>query len=164
MDQIKIDDFKRDYPNEPFPSYKKLSKDETLEIRRALATKMGRAPSVDPLELVKTIALRSSEMPAINAEDEGLNLSSLLAQSAIKPSLRVLINWYRFDDIDQLAFDDLSKYLQDLWYPAADAIDIFDETLNWILSIDYSGAISLLKLNGKSELTSRKPRKSRQDL
>ena len=79
------------------------------------------------------------------AEDENFSLKSLLKELDIEVKGKIFINWYRFDNVDEISLDDLSHYFDDLWYPAADAIDVFDNTFGWILSINYSGNISLLK-------------------
>jgi len=146
MDQIKIDDFARDHPAESFPKYRKLSAEDTSWIRNAIVRKLGLVPEVTPLELVKTVSDMSTEVPNVNAEDQNLDLRRLLTKIGVTPKQKVLINWHRFDDVDEMSLDELSKYLLDLWYPRAEAIDIFDDSLSWILSIDYSGTMSLLKL------------------
>lgn len=63
------------------------------------------------------------------------------------PGEKALVNWYRLDEIDEMNMSDFSRYFDDLWYPAADHIDVFDHTISWIVSIDYSGTLSLLRLN-----------------
>lgn len=44
----------------------------------------------------------------------------------IKPQTNVYINWYRYDQVDEMAFVDLDKCFADIWYPGPDDIDIFD--------------------------------------
>lgn len=58
---------------------------------------------------------------------------------------KVYINWHRFDKIDQMQFPDLMGHFDDIWYPGADDIDIFDDSLNWVASVSHFGNVRLLK-------------------
>lgn len=49
----------------------------------------------------------------------------------------VLINFCRFDDIDEMKLDDLNKYFYDIWYPVAEDIEIFDRECSWMILISY---------------------------
>jgi hypothetical protein len=146
MDKIKLEDFVRDHPGEIFPENRLLSEQDTTYIRRIIASKLGLAPNVAPLNLVRAVADKAMTLPQINAEDESPDFRALLYEAGVNPRDKVLINWYRFDRIDEMSLDDFSRYFGDLWYPAADNIDLFDHSLSWILTIDYSGTVSLLRL------------------
>ena len=74
-------------------------------------------------------------------------MKATLQEIGIVPSEKVLINWFRFDQIDKMKSDDVSQYFDDFWYPAADAIDIFDRSLTWIVSVGYSGDVSLFEVS-----------------
>ncbi len=41
----------------------------------------------------------------------------------------------------------MSRWFDDIWYPASDDIDLFDSTLDWILSVSHSGLIDLRRLD-----------------
>ena len=146
MDVIKLEDFARDHPGEKFPEYRTLTEQETAEIRKKLADKLGLPGTATGLELVKAVAERGLEISQTNAEEKTPDFPALLRKPGISLKERILINWYRFDRVDAMSLNDFSKYFADLWYPGADHIDIFDESLGWIMSIDYSGSVSLLKL------------------
>lgn len=144
MDTVKLEDFVRDHPGEAFPEYRTLSEQDAAKIRRVIASKLGLAPNVTPLELVCEVADKGITVPRINAEDRTPDFRAPLYEAGVIPKDEVLINWYRFDRIDEMTLNDFSRYFGDLWYPAADNIDLFDQSLIWILSIDYSGTVSLL--------------------
>ena len=146
VDKVKLEDFTRDHPGEKFPEYRTLTDEETAGIRDQIIDRLGLPYTVTGLELVKAVVDKQSKIPQVDAEEETPDFAALLRESGIIPGEKVLINWYRFDRIDEMSLDDFSKYFTDLWYPAADHIDIFDDSLSWILSIDYSGSVSLLKL------------------
>ncbi|HYY94287.1 MAG TPA: hypothetical protein VE713_07180 [Pyrinomonadaceae bacterium] len=144
MDQIKIENFAREHPGVAFPTFRTLSAQETERIRGLLAVKLNLPSHIPSLDLVCNLSEKAVTLPKVSAE-ERFNLSSLLKDLGIEARDKVLINWYRFDDVDEISLSDLSLYFDDVWYPAADAIEVFDETLKWIVSIDYSGHIGILK-------------------
>jgi hypothetical protein len=146
MDIIKIQDFARDYPGQKFPEYATLPAQLTSHIREKIRERMGLPNTVTDLELVKAVVDRELELPQINADEKTPDFPALLRENGISPEEKILINWYRFDEIDEMSLSDFSTYFDDLWYPAADHIDIFDYSLSWMLSVAYSGSVSLLRL------------------
>lgn len=146
MDKIKIEDFARDHPNKKFPAYRTLDAQEAKEIRFLLAERMGVPADITPLDLVKQVTTKSTPIPHVNAEDDGFSVIGLISELGVNSKDDILINWYRYDHIDEMRLSDVSRYLDDLWYPVAEEVDLFDESLKWILSIEYSGAISILEL------------------
>ena len=66
--------------------------------------------------------------------------------SATQPAATVYINWRHFESLDEMAFVALAKYFDDIWYAGADDIDIFDDTLSWVLSVRHDGEVRALKL------------------
>lgn len=146
MDTVKIDNFKRYYPMSDFPLYRTLSPQESERIRRSLGARLGIPDSTSPLDLVKYVSMKSTIIPNFDAEQEDFDLNTLLNSLGIERKENVLVNWYRYDRIDEMTFADLSKYFHDIWYPRADDIDIFDKSLDWILSVGYSGVVSVLRL------------------
>jgi hypothetical protein len=88
---------------------------------------------------------RQSFIESENADSDSFDLRRVFEKLQIKPLDEVFINWYRFDQMDSISFDDLAKYFDDIWYPSADDIDIVDSSLEWILQIDHDGYIKVLK-------------------
>lgn len=83
-------------------------------------------------------------IPYFNTNNETeCQLSELFNTLAFSLS-NVFINWYRFDDIDKMSLKDLDQYFYDIWFPATDDIDIFDDTFKWIVSIFHDGIISCI--------------------
>jgi len=147
VDEIKIQDFQRDYPGENFPEYRTLSDEEAFRIQLTIITKLGLPQTTSPLDIVKSLEKTSILVPNCNAEDADFELITILTELGINTESTVYINWFRFDKIDELRLVDVSKYLDDLWYPVADSIDVFDESLSWILSIGYFGELLLIKFS-----------------
>jgi len=148
MEQRNIDGFKHEYPDKKFPDFRHLSLEETEKIRLTIKEKLNLSINLSDLELVKTLYSLSKlcEDDEDYAEDENFNLLNCLKKNQISPNEKVYINFYRFDDVDELALDDVVKYFEYMWYSYSDDIDIFDSSLSWILSIDHNGQIYVLKI------------------
>ena len=146
MDEIKVQNFTREHPGTQFPHYRPLSEREAEELRRRLCLRLGLPPETSPLDLVHTLFNRSAAVPHVNAEDENFSLKAVLREVGIEPDSKVFINWHRFDQVDELNLDALATRFDDIWYPAADDIDIFDKGLEWVLSVGYSGTVRVLKI------------------
>ena len=56
----------------------------------------------------------------------------------------MLINFCRFDDIDEMKLDDLNKYFYDIWYPVVEDIEIFDRECNWMILISHDGDVGYI--------------------
>lgn len=150
MDAIKIDNFGREHPNKDFPRFRSLSIASGNKIQKFLERKLGLSPDSSSLELVKELRANSSLIPDVHAESDTFNLRSTLLNEGIVPKGQMFINWYRFDQIDEISLDDLSTYFDDIWYPAADDIDIFDDSISWIMSIGYSGEVMILRFDERN--------------
>jgi hypothetical protein len=55
------------------------------------------------------------------------------------------VSWYRVDQIDEIAFDDLATWFDDIWYPNSDDLDICDDTLSWVVSINHEGDVNWIR-------------------
>lgn len=146
-DSAKTITFESVYSKEELTSYRKLSPEECLDIKAVLIDKLGLSDDISSLDLVKYIAQGSAFIPDINIENADFNLVNLLSSHDVKPDEKLFINWYRYDDIDEISLEDLSNHIKDIWHPKADDVDIFDISMKWILSIDHDGFVSLFLLN-----------------
>lgn len=150
MDPIKIENFESQYPGEFFPYFRQLSSKECLDIRNALIQKLKLSKDVSSLDLVNHIAETGQFIPNQNTESPDFNLTEVLKSQNIILNKNIFIswlNWSRFDIIDEIKVNDLSNHFDDVWYPAADDIAIFDTSLDWILIVYHYGGISLKLLN-----------------
>jgi len=142
MDEFKKELFARHHPGKTFPTCCAMNENEMRDIRRILSAKLGLS-SDDGLALVQAVTLNVIMLQDQNAEDDQFNLRKVLTSAGVQSLATVCINWYRFDDIDRIALADLSQYFGDVWYPSSDQIEIFDQTLNWILSVADNGTLGL---------------------
>jgi len=140
-----LENFAREYPGKSFPDYRSVSAIEAEQTKLRISMQMDFPPSASSLELVRLVREQSTVLSNVNAESDDFNLKSVIFRAGIMPKEEIYINWHRFDEIDRMRLEDLSGYFEDIWYPSADDIDLFDDSLSWIFSISYSGNISYLR-------------------
>lgn len=139
MEDFKVDLFKEEYKIN-FPNYIHLPESDCLELIRVISKKY----KISVESLVKELNSIQSFLENVNAKDD-FKLIDVLNRLSIKPSSQIYINWYRFDDIDVFDIIDLDKYFYDIWFSSSDDIDLFDKSLDWIISIRHDGCISFVK-------------------
>lgn len=152
MHPIKIENFRDSYPHEVFPPFRTITVPEAESYRLKMARHLALSEDSDGLTLVRELFGRASELEGVNAEDEGFVLTDVFGILEITPKPKVFINWYRFDDIDEMAYSDLCKWLPEIWYPGPDDIDIFDESVDWVISIIHDGTIRYLHADKGKDL------------
>ena len=86
---------------------------------------------------------------AINANSKSFELLATLRKLNVLPQERAYLNFYRFDNIDEMSIFDVSADFRFIWYPQSDDIDIFDSTLTWILSVSHDGELSLVRFDNQ---------------
>jgi hypothetical protein len=146
MENFKIDNFVRENPSCIFPDVLTLTQDETLSIRSKLIDLLKLDPTVDSLKLINFLWGKSSAINSINAEEEDFNFLEIIRLAGITPKQSVLVNWDRMETIDQIRLDDFCKYFSDIWYPSSDDIEVFDDSLTWMVFVGHSGDIRLTQL------------------
>ena len=149
MDIAKIERFQLDNPGQSFPPFRRLNAKESEEIRESIMGKLSLDRGTSGLALANRVLELSVALEGPNAEAEGFSLLPVFEELCLKPQESVYVNWYRYDNIDSVAFKDLVAVFDYVWYPAADDIDLFDASLNWILSITHYGQICILKLDSE---------------
>lgn len=148
MESFKIEQFEQENGVGSFPHFKSLTAEECEQVRRRIALSLGLEPNVDSkILLEKIFSLRINRM--VNFVNGALDLASELASISVDAESLVFINWYRFDDIDQIKLGDLSIHFNDIWHPIADDIEIFDSTLSWVASISHYSVFRLFYLDGQ---------------
>jgi hypothetical protein len=144
MENFKIEHFKKDNPSKEFPWFKALSSDEARVVYEEISRKIGK--NIDPDQLVIKIDEAGKPIKSFNANNEDFVLNKVFETLNISPTENVFINWYRFDNIDEICLEDLNLHFDDVWYPGSDDIDIFDANFSLILSVSHGGAIKILRI------------------
>ena len=144
MDRHKIDNFKRANPGSAFPRFRQLTEDERDGVK-ALVSKALRVPILgDVDELLRVIHGSTSIYTDRVPKAGGLPPGAPLARFGVSAGSQILINWHRFDAIDEMSLGDLELYFDDIWYPGADDIEVFDHTCAWFLLVSHDGLIDLV--------------------
>ena len=140
MDQIKLENFRKEHGFE-MPIIRSLLPGECLKIRENLLHKF----SLDDIDEFFKID-KFNRLDGFNANEENFDLKTAFSELGIAMPNEICINFNKFESIDILRFDDLSKFFSDIWYPSLDDIEIFDINLNWIISVRHYGGIYYVKL------------------
>jgi hypothetical protein len=145
MQEFKRKHFEAAHPGTPYPRVETLSEGEATALRARIAERV-KCSADDGLALVQSLAARSVLVEGIAADSDDFHLLGTLWRFRVRPQPTVFINWYRFDNVDRIDVEDLSRHFGDIWYPSSDDIDILDDTCDWILSVGHSGDVRLTHL------------------
>ena len=148
MNPIKIENFKRSQPCGCFPEFRSLTCAECGEFRYRLAEILGIDPVGDGLLVLRRLHERPSIDLGIVPETGLIDVGRLVGSCGLRCGSTVYINWYRFDDIDEMSVVDLSHFFDDIWYPCADDIEIMDESMSWVFVVDHGGRMRFIRLDG----------------
>ena len=135
MDQIKLENFRKEYGFE-MPIIRSLLSDECLKIREKLLHKFG-LKNIDEFFKID----KFNKLDGFNADEANFDLKTAFSELSIATPNEICINFNKFENIDILHFDDLSKFFSDIWYPSLDDIEIFDINLSFIVLVRHYGAI-----------------------
>ena len=135
MDQIKLENFPKEYGIK-MPIIRSLPAGECLKIRENLLHKF----SLNDIDEFFKID-KFSRLDGFNADEAIFDLNTAFSKLDIATPNEICINFNKFESIDILHFDDLSKFFSDIWYPSLDDIEIFDINLSFIISVRHYGAI-----------------------
>jgi hypothetical protein len=81
----------------------------------------------------------------VNSLSDDFRLSQVLWRLRILPPEYVFVNWYRFDDVDEIKFADLESHFTDIWYPSSDDIEVFDSSLKWLIAVSHDGSVGICR-------------------
>lgn len=146
MDEFKLVNFLRSHPGIALPEIAPLSASESLAVQTSLATRLGLPPTVSREKLVAHLDERETPISGIDAANDDFSLRAVLQAENLVPDEQVMLNWYRFNDIDRVKCSDLCTFFHDIWYPSSDDLDVFDSSYNWVISICHSGTVKVLHL------------------
>jgi hypothetical protein len=142
MEAFKIALFEQEHAV-PFPSYRSLPAEEGRALQASLASQFGLTASCTAGAFERDLASRQTHHEANATQDFAL-LPTFTALG-IAPLPELFVNWARFEEVDAFQTVDVARYFDDLWYPVADDIDLFDASLNWLVSIRHDGVVSVIR-------------------
>jgi hypothetical protein len=129
-----------------FPSYRSLAPAEGQALKARVASRFGLPvlAASSATEFAAALTARQTYYPEANAQEE-FALLPLFTALAITPQPELFINWANwatFEELDAFQTTDVAQYFSDLWYPGADDIDLFDASVDWVISIRHDGVVS----------------------
>lgn len=143
MDSHKIKCFKAGNPGKDFPAIRTLAPHECADVRRALICNLALQCGDDGLAMLEEIQRRSASIGRTDENGAFAPLPAILARHATSPLL--LLNWYRFNDIDEIAANDFVICFDDIWWPPSDdSLEVFDSSGSWLLAFTHWGDVRLL--------------------
>jgi hypothetical protein len=142
MEAFKITLFEQEHAD-PFPSYRSLSSVEGRALQARLASRFGLTVSTTAGEFECDLAARQTYHQTNAAQD--FALLPMFMALGIAPLPQLFVNWGRFKEVDAFHTADIARYFDDLWYPGADDIDLFDASLDWLVSIRHDGVVSIIR-------------------
>jgi hypothetical protein len=146
MDVFKIEHFINTNNGAPFSWYHTLTLTESANLREKLRARLGLKATASDIEIVSALAARRRLVVGVSAVDREFNFIDIARAVSIGPNDIVYINWYRFDEVDQMRLADLGQYFDDVWYPSSDDIDVLDQDLSCAISVSHEGRVYTVDL------------------
>ena len=143
MEDFKKDNFYRAYPGEEYPSYNICSEEEARLLLEKICEKYSCSFEM-PLALNSQVIKRSRILDFCNADDDEFSLEEVFERLSITPNDNIYISWLRLENVYTFNFKILCKRWDDIWYPAIDDIELFDDSFSWLIGINHHGYIILV--------------------
>lgn len=147
MQAFKIKNYEREHGIGTFVPFRHLTGAEASFVRETLRKSLKLTESVSPRDIVQVVYERSIPVNEVNAEKSEFNLLQLLNRLGFGLAEAIYLNWYHYDDIDEIQSGDIITKFSDIWYPASDDLDLIDPKMRWVLSVNHSGTVRALNLN-----------------
>jgi len=148
VDAFKIAIYEQEHGAGTFVPFRSLTKEEADDVFRQLKSRLKLPDELDALQTVDIISQRSVVVEGIDATQDDFDLKQVFSRHHVVLKERLFVNWYRFDRIDEIGTDDLCRSFGDIWYPSSDDLDIIDSNFDWILTVEHSGMVRILRLIG----------------
>ncbi len=148
MRAFKIDNLLRDHPGVPLPHFMPLADSEACALLQKLALKSDR-PDGTARDVTWWLSQRATSLAGIDLDQSQVCLTELFERSNIVPSAAVYVQWSP-KEIDRFQTEDLGAYFYDVWYPSADDIEIFDDSLSWMMFIRHYGGVEIWRAGEKT--------------
>ena len=140
MQAFKLENFSRAHPDTDPPEFSPLTaSEEASEVAKLL--KQAQHSTGSPEELLRQLAKQAQPIATVNLDERPIELRRVFEMCGISPESVLFVQWGPFRNIDRFNRVELEKYFYDIWYPAADDIELFDGTAKWIIFVAHYGAV-----------------------
>ena len=143
MDSYKLEEFAGDHPGQQYPWVESV---QPQEAQRMVSELMSRfCPSAtNASDFIHFIA-EQPMLEEITVLDDEFDFTRLLIDAQIRIPQEILVNFAAFEQLERMRYAEFAKHFRYVYWPATDDLDCFDESLEWIVSIDHDGRITVLK-------------------
>lgn len=93
---------------------------------------------------------RSALVEDLDLEENEMPLLPLFSSCGVAPRGELYLQWGIFREVDGFSLAELERCFYELWYPGADDIELFDESMDWVIFVRHFGAVSVLTLRAES--------------
>jgi len=143
MIPAKIVDFQKKH-GQAFPPFRHIAGTDASALEVRLLSRLGLDSSATQAVQWSQLDSRLRGVAGFNANETGFRLEKVFEQLGIHPSHAVYVAWSNEPgNIDEMPFEQLCRIFSDVWWPSADDIDLFDDSLSWFVRIDHDGNVAM---------------------
>jgi hypothetical protein len=142
MQEFKIENFQRENPGVSPPRFTPLTDAEEEHVRGRLMVAVGQ-PNGTPEEIIVEVLKKAVPLEGVNLDKEETPLHEVFGKAQISPAPVLYVEWGALRNIDRFRTDDLDRHFYDVWYPVADDIEIFDDSMSWLMFIRHYGGVEV---------------------
>ncbi|HTB96571.1 MAG TPA: hypothetical protein VK716_06155 [Terracidiphilus sp.] len=147
MEAFKVQNFERVHGANSFPAFRSLAREETNHTLTQLKRGLGLPHDLSTEDVLHAVDRLSVLVEGVDASEVIFDLRAVLDRLGFSAT-KVLVNWGRFESMDEFETKDLCNFFTDIFYPSADDLEILDSNVAWLLSIRHHGAVmALAQLN-----------------
>ena len=92
---------------------------------------------------MRWLSEQATPLTEVDLDQYEVALPELLRRAGIKPCPVLYVQWSALRDIDRFESEELARHFYDVWYPSADDIEIFDDTLAWLMFVRHYGGVAV---------------------
>jgi hypothetical protein len=146
MQAFKIREFMKDHPGTAFPAHRTLSAVERKAVTRRIRERLELPEHAALVDIQRTLYEMLSRRPLnVSADDRSFDLTQVIGSVSGYVPNEVFLGW-GLEEIDAMASIEVAKWFDDIWYPSADHLFIFDESVKWFVYVDDEGRVHSTKL------------------
>jgi hypothetical protein len=155
VENFKIEHFEREHGIGSFPQLRQLKNEEAGNLETFLKRRIGLPIQLSASELFNFIDQKAVAIEGVDATDDAFDLKSILDKLNFSSAgcFVLFANWLGFQEVDELAGEDVCHYFSDIYYPSADDMVIVGANLMWLMVITHDGEAKALDLAGGPGLT-----------
>lgn len=146
MQSFKRENFEKANPGTTLTGITEVTPERCEFIRSNLISRLRLHRSAGGRDIVEAIASRGRTVHGVNATNASFRLDQVFWQLNVHSAPQVYVNWHQFDEVDEMPLRLLCDHFTDIWYPSSDDIDIFDDSLAWVVSVYHDGEVRMLRM------------------